>query len=448
MRAKTQSVTNRLPGYEVQAVPQTRSAHRSVSGIAGAKNASSSQMVVAANSGDHPLLLKFLTQLQVVRQSEFQQTADCPSYEPSQRLIIRNRGEIIGHIRIVPRELRFGVSTISSYHLTELCVLPEFRQAGAMRLLLAAVRQRAASNRIALITSDSNRPEILRRMGWARIPTGTNVTTSPHSLLASLEEMNEAGGETQWKDRYEVRPLRFVDQPAMAELYSETASRHFGMAERSQEDWLWLMGRRGFDRAFVAFEPFTESILGYCLLRANQVVELVADAQHPLAMLPLLRRSAADVLERGVHSIAILADSAPDLELEGFRSVDIGVSIAACVPSPYDFMKLMKAELGAQALRRGATPESTIGLVSGTEALSLEVTKSKLRLKRNAQVRSRIQVSPSMMTKLALGSVEVNANHDAEELSATTKTASDVASRIFAKRRFLQMPLENLPTLE
>ena len=112
MRAKTQSVKNRLSGYEVQAVPETRSGRRSASRISGVPNSGQSQLVVAANSGDHPLLLKFLTQLQVVRHSEFQQTADCPTYEPSQRLLIRNRGDIIGHIRIVPRELRFGASTV------------------------------------------------------------------------------------------------------------------------------------------------------------------------------------------------------------------------------------------------------------------------------------------------------------------------------------------------
>jgi len=175
---------------------------------------------------------------------------------------------------------------------------------------------------------------------------------------------------------------------------------------------------------------------------------LISDSRHALSMLPLLRRAAADVLERGVHSIVIMANSAPDLELDGFRSVDIDTSMAACVPSAYYFMKLMKAELGAQALRRGASPESKIGLISGTETLSLQVTKSKLKLKRNEQARSRIQVSPSMMTQLALGCIDANGPHDAEELSATTKLASDVARCIFAKRRFLKMPLEDLATLE
>ena len=452
MRAKTRNVTNRLSGYEVQAVPNTRSAHRSTSRITGVPNTTPAQLVVPANSGDHPLILKFLRQLQVVHLSEFQQTLDCPTYEPNQRLIIRNRGEIIGHIRIIPRDLRFGASTITSYHLTEVSVLPEYRQAGCLRLLLAAVRQRAAANRIALITTDSNRPEILRRMGWSRIPTGTNVTTSPHSLLASLEQMNLVSPETQWKERYEIRPLRFVDQPSMAALYSETAHRTFGMAERTQEDWLWLMGRRGFDRAFVAYDPAVgdspESIVAYCLMRSNQVAELISNAQHSLSMLTLLRRVAADVVERGVHSVVLMADSAPDLQLEGFRSVDVDSTTAACVPSAYDFMKLMKQEFGAQALRQGATPTSKIGLLSGTEALSLEVTKAKLKLKRNEQVRSRVHVSPSMFTQLALGCIDVNRVSDAEDLSATTKTAADVARCIFAKRRFVRMPLDNLATLE
>ena len=132
----------------------------------------------------------------------------------------------------------------------------------------------------------------------------------------------------QWKDKYEIRPLRFVDQPSMAELYSQAAARHYGMADRSHEDWLWLMGRRGFNRAFVAVIPAQgkdcpEQIVGYCILRENQVAELIAAEKHPLAMLGLLKRSASDVVERGVHSIAIVAGSAPDLALEGFRSVDI-----------------------------------------------------------------------------------------------------------------------------
>ncbi|MCA9214796.1 MAG: GNAT family N-acetyltransferase [Planctomycetales bacterium] len=454
MRAKTQSV-NRLAGYEIPSVasPNIRSSSRVRDRISnGIANSNPSQTAVAANSGDHPLLLKFLTQQQVVHIAEFQQTLDSPGYEPSNRFLVRNRGEIVAHIRVIPRELRFGRSTLSTYHLSELAMLPEYRQAGCMRMLLAAARQKAAANRIALITADSKRPEILRRMGWAIITTGTNVTTSPHSLLSTLEELDATSPNMRWKDKYEIRPLRFVDQPAMAEMYEASSRLHVGMRKRTHEDWLWLMGRRGFNRSFVAIRKATnsspEKVVGYCLLRDNQVVELISDRDHALSMLALLRRACADVVERGVHSIVILADSAPDLALEGFRSVDIPSSLAACVPSAYDFLKPMKAELGARALANGAKPETKIGFSSGTETVSLEVTKAKLKLKRNEQVNSRIQVSPSMMTRLALGSIDLSHIHDAEDISSTTKGAIEAAQAIFSSNRFLQMPLENLATME
>jgi hypothetical protein len=452
MRAKIQSGANRLSEYNLPLVSTNRSARRPENRIAGGIGSSQpSTMVLPANTGDHPLVLKFLKQSQAVDESEFLQTLDCPNYEPQHRLLIRSAGEIIAHVRIIPRELRFGKSAISTYHLSEICALPEFRQAACLRLLLAAVRQRAAANHIALITTSPERPEILRRMGWTSVKTGIDVTTSPYSMLASLEEMNDASPESQWKKKYEIRPLRFVDQPTMATLYASAAENNYGMIERSQEDWLWLMGRRGYDRAFAAFERAkgskAETLVGYCILRKNHVVELIASQSHGLATFGLLQRAASDVVERGVHSIVMAADSAPGLEMHGFPSVDLFKTTAACIPSPHDFLKAVAAELGSRARSNGATVGTKIGLICGTDSLSLEVTGTKLKVKRNESVRSRIQLAPSMMTRLALGCVDVG-NVEMDEFSATTKMAVDAAERIFPRRRFLQMPLDNLRTLD
>ena len=462
IRASRQSTANSRFTKKPHPLPKSTVSNASRITVATEASQLPVSMVSRANHGDHPLIFEFLRSTTFgPSENDFEFILNSPTYEPNQRLIIRDKDEIIAHMRFVQRDIRFGLDSVPTFDLTEIALLPELRNTICLRLLLASARQIAIAEGINLLTT-TYRPDIVAHPGWASIRNGSDRVVSPRDLLAGLEkiDLETDRRNTPWQKRYTVRPWRYVEQADIIAIYEKMNAEARGVVNRSGDYWHWILGRRAFDRAYVVTEydgtsmgdarKPTGKIQGYVLLRRNQVVELAVDPDHPGAGLQLLRRASLDALEKGNHSMLLCAANSP-----GYRWLDdlnarlqtSPAYFAASIPSIYDFLLSTASELFRVADGNGLATGTKLGIVSGSEMVSIEMLKKKIRVKRGASPRSRIYLAPKVLTQMALAAIDPMLAIEEGLVSASTRTAIDTASKLFSKSSMNRMPLDDLAAL-
>lgn len=98
--------------------------------------------VAHATAGDHTLIHQFLLGVtQKPSSAEFQAQVDDPVYEPSDRLLIKVGKQIVAHLRLVRRELRFGRLLLPVGLVVDVVTAPEYRGRGCATSLLQAARK-------------------------------------------------------------------------------------------------------------------------------------------------------------------------------------------------------------------------------------------------------------------------------------------------------------------
>ncbi len=104
--------------------------------------------MVSASAGDHALIHPFLVSVfHGPSTAEFQHQLEEPAYEPMHRLVVKDGSQIVAHLRIMYREMRFGQLLLPVGLLTDLATLPEYRGCGCASALLSAARRNPAARR-------------------------------------------------------------------------------------------------------------------------------------------------------------------------------------------------------------------------------------------------------------------------------------------------------------
>ena len=99
--------------------------------------------VAAGTAGDHPAVYQFLLNVfQEPSTAELQSQLDEPTYEPSDRLLVKHGDRVAAHLRLIRREMRFGAATLPIAYVADVATLPEYRGRGYASALLAAAEQK------------------------------------------------------------------------------------------------------------------------------------------------------------------------------------------------------------------------------------------------------------------------------------------------------------------
>ena len=408
----------------------------------------------SANSGDHPLILLFLKSAENrTNEVEFEHVLDHPNYVPNDRLLVRHNNEIVGHVRLDRRKLRFGKTSIDSATITELAALPEFDYSGCKQLMVDASIDRCESTRCTLVTLSESQCTLADLDGeWAAIDIGERFTVSPLDILSAMESMFLIGndGSRKSREQYLTRPMRMVERDQVERLYEKATKKSRGAVIRDHEYWHWLTSRRSHDRAYVAVQvnrDGSEKVVAYAILRKAEILEIIADAEHSLAIFSVLRRISLDALEKGCHTLTI-GDSA------SVRNpiVDRLMTIARCPGQPQKIMvratsherliKEMSAELALAAHAEGLSTGTKLGIEVEGQSFTIQLLRHKLRIEKKAS-RSRLVISKATFTKLVLGGFDVAQAINQGHLTATTQVAAVIAQKLFPFRPFLRMPFED-----
>ncbi len=425
-------------------------------------------VVHTARQGDERLTQQFLTQAGYPEvAAEHLAQIERPGYDASERLLLRHGSRILAHLRCYPRSTRLADQFFA---MTQLC--DWVAQGGIPGEQLASVwdtAQAAARTEGVWGLLTSCRPPAGEASGnWVMVRQTPWYELTPTRLLAHLNHTRAsravappllARGD---KPPIQVRVWRQVEQAALRRLYQRHALPHWGVQQRTDDYWRWLIARRGFDDIYVAvegtedtgFDDPDHAIVGYAVLRGHHVVEWVGE--EPRVFRRFLRRLCQDAMEHDVVSLRLPLPWGPPaavrrcrelLEMAG-RPAPAMFAWRAKMFHPLRFLDSLRPLIAARAESGGHRHGCELGFEVHGRRFLLTVEAGEAHLLPDRLGRSHLRLDCRDLLGLLLGTVTVTELLEEERVVASTRLARELASLLFPPIDWSISPWDSLPSLE
>ncbi len=437
--------------------------------------------IIRGTRADHAAILSFLADVfGSGYPSEFHASLDDPQYAPSDRLLLRRLGRVIGHAHFTRRVMQFGSHSIPVAGLQGLAIANHCRQQGlGTHLLLAAEREMAqAGAMVGLLRTRA--PHFFRRTGWALCGGSLGRAANPHSVLARLLEQGRC---RERSPRIQVRPWRRWEEDAIARLYRERLSGSYGLLERRRPYWHWLLERRAFDQFYVALDgpdlwDLKESstrLVGYAAIKGARIVEIVTARERGRAAVELLARACGDAIEQDHRELSLHApagcpllryfcdvgESLPTLvsEIEfqeqiraACCSADRNVFEISCpraefcmarLLDPLGLLKMLCGTLLQRAAAAGLARPLELGMLVDGQRYQIEISGHG-RATADTLGRSYLRLNVADFTRLLLGQLDWDRALEEGRVAPSTELARDAARVLFPPLPFWRPILDDL----
>lgn len=427
--------------------------------------------VQPAGPGDHPAIHHFLLSVfQAPSSAEFHAQQDEPYYEPENRLVVKNAGHVVAHVRLLPRAMHFGPFTFPVAFIAELATLPEFRQRGCAAALVQSAEQRMIDDGAVMGLVRTNIPQFFRQRGWTVGGRHSYSVAGPRDILAYLNATQQESESPRIYDPrgilengqpLNIRIWRHVEQVALNRLYAENTLRSFGPLVRGDAYWRWLISRHGYDRIYVAIhgpdkfdlDDSLSSMVGYAAMKDGRIVELMTSEGHPDAGAQLLARACGDAIERDYHHVRL--DAAPNDPLHQTISMaggehrcheaDNGDAFMVKVFDPLAFLQILCEQLHYRTKAADIARPCELGILLNDEKYRFVISRRSVKFVPGKLGRSYLTCNTSQFTQLMLGHLNVKEAVQNERLEASTGVAAEIASVLFPRLPFWRPPLDDLP---
>lgn len=420
--------------------------------------------IVPARAGDHHDLHALLTSiLHQPSSAEFHAQLDDPFYEPSDRLLVKRSSQIVGHARVSHREMQFAGRLLPVSTLSDLVVLPEYRNEGCARELLKAAERSIIESGSQIAFLRTRQPEFFARYGWTIGVRHSYSTAGARDILSRLQQRETPAHNPLAPDAIplNIRMWRHVELSALTRLYSQRIENAYGSLSRTEAYWQWLVSRRAYDSIYVAIngpdklelDDALTPIVGYAVMREGRIVELVTAPQHDNAAAKLLARACGDAIEHDLHHVRL--DAAPNEPLhqilaeaggrQCFGESDNGEVTMVKV---FDPMQLLvdSFELMHQRVKAvGLGLPSDLGLMIEGQRYAISIRQRTVKLLHEKLGRSYLECGFLELTQLLLGHLNVTEAVNAGKIIASTRVAADMASVIFPQLPFWRPAFDDLP---
>lgn len=445
--------------------------------------------LVPAKAGDHAAVHQLLlNQFRGPSVLEFQAQLDEPLYEPTDRLLVKHREDVVAHLRLTKRLLQFGTLRVPTAGFMDLATATPWQRRGFASALIGAGERQAVTDGASLGLTVTTAPELFARHGWtacgrqtysvagARQVLAHLRATAPPDVLFASEDQNAADALLSRRvprQQLTVRPLRRMELPAVVRLYEQCASISHGATVRNEAYWDWLMARHAFERAYIAIlgdgnqelPELLPAVAGCVFVSGGRIVELLArPGATPALGLALLARVCSDALERSQYDVRF--DGPPQHPVHQiFRAAggsyhsaeehDGQVNMARLF-NPLQTLREMSGEiltraraagLGSQVLGlevfnfdadlRGATHEDA-------RSYRLIVTSRKAKLVPGNRGRNYLALRRRDLTPLLLGHWRFEEALSAGRIRASTQRAERMAAALFPQLPWHRPPLDDL----
>lgn len=409
-----------------------------------------------AGAGDHPEIYQFLlATFQSPTYEAFLTALDDPLYEPADRMLVKQRDQVLAHARLARRVAQLGSVAIPVAEVVAAAVLPEFRGRGFGRGLLTAIDRALVDDGTLVATLRTGIPQFFGRAGWSVCGRHSWSRANTRELLAQFLPDDE---QERWPG-YIIRPWRQVELPALVRLYRDEIARGAGGWQRTEAMWRWLLGRKNTDQVFVAIDgpdrleldDVNVPIVGYLVLRDDAVIELVISPEHPQAARQLVARACSEGMERNHHHAITLNAPADNPAHRWFvdaggihqhREADQGQVGMAKIIDPTRFLDAIAPQLHERADRVGLDRPTELGLLVGRERYRLVITRRSVKLGRPRIGRSYLAMGRGNFTRLLLGHLDLVEAIEGGQVTASTRIAREAALALFPQLPLWRSPLD------
>jgi predicted acetyltransferase len=397
--------------------------------------------VAPARAGDQAEILQLLTGLpSPPTKSEFHAAVDHPDHDSANRLVARLAGRIVGHVEIVPRNVRIGAATVPAAVIDRVAVLPECRGAGHGQRLVKAAEDRMRQIGAVAAFSRTRIAPSFRELGWSVLSRDCATPGRPTGILARLLEEERRVGEP-----VTMRQWRHVELPAILRIYQQNAARFIGPLDRSEAYSRWLVSRGAFDSIIVALmgqdrydlHETTARIVGYCVQSGNRVLELMADPEFPGLDREILARVCAEAIENDRQEIVYESSAADPLHqaVAGSESlVSAGDRmIVGKVFRPLPLLAAVAPTVAENVAAAGIRETVELGLDAPGFRGSVIVAAGKATVHAGRVGRSYLTLSDDELARLLLGQSDPVEAAAAGRLQASTQVAQKLATQMFPR---------------
>ncbi|MGE0610420.1 MAG: enhanced intracellular survival protein Eis [Pirellulales bacterium] len=412
-----------------------------------------------ANAGDHHGVHQFLTAVfRGPSRDSFLSTLDDPFYEPCDRLLIKSGDIILSHAHLTKRAMCFNGVTLPVGGLNWVGTLPEFRGRGhASSLVRLAERRMVEDGAVAgLLRTQS--PHFFRREGWAVCGRHSHSQADTREVLAQLS--NQAAALDPNAVGLSIRPWRQVELPALMRLYSRHTTHRAGALARSEAYWRWLVSCKVFDQVFVAIhgpdrwelEDDHSPIVGYVIIKDNQILEMMTDPAYPRAATGLVARACGEALERDLTSVTFHApvdNPVHHLFLKAngrqhHHEAHQGEVFMMKLFDPVHFLRAMCGELHARADAAALPRPCELGLRVEDHKMRLAFSRRSVKLIRGKLGRGYLDFNIADFTRLVMGHLDLDQAVKAGRVSTSTRTALQTARAAFPRFPLWRSPVDDL----
>lgn len=401
--------------------------------------------VLPARSGDHPDIHHLLTSVfHGPSRDEYHAWQEKPGYDPAQRLLIRQGNKIASHVMLTNYTMRFGSTDLPVKQLHWLATLPEYRNQGHATALLQSAEKTMQNEGAVLGLLRTKNPHFFHRNGWAVCGRQSVSYGKARDILARLSA--EPSGR---RIPLSIRYWRHVELPSLIRIYRQNHANAYGLFQRTEEDWRWLLSRKAFDHIIVAIhgrdrmelEDTNAPLVGYAVMRGHRVVELLASPEYPSTAEQLLARACSEMIESDRLEIAV--EAPPTCEVHRFTAEsggqnnhtesDQGEVLMTKLLDPEKLLQSMHGEFIARLAAADLPTTTEMGFsMNGTKML-LSITPRGIKWQSGKLGRSFLKLKPAEFTRLLLGHSTLHQVVDSDRVIPSTNNAYEIADALFPK---------------
>lgn len=406
-----------------------------------------------ATMADHPRIHQLLlATFHEPSLAEFQALNDAPRYDPSDRIVLRRDQEIAAHIHLVKRNIRFGNQPLATMDVKHLATLPEYRSRGLARQLHDASMEELRRAGVCLATVSARHPSFFAGMGWFPCGRYSYSEIRPTAFLAAtcVDPSTSHSLLRRPARQWEIQVWRRNELDALVSLYERESAESYGLVERLDSDWRWLVGRGAFDHVLIARELksnglFTSEnvavgpIMGYAVVRDTRVLEIVADNHDRGIQTALLRRVCRDAMECSRSTLAVYAPPNDSLhalvrEAGGAHCLeyrDNGRVVMAKITQPMELLSELRLILKQRAQVAGLPTPFALQLEFGDQGANISLGARTLSVSTARPTPHRVVLSTSALGQMLMGHRSAAELLQEGEIQMTTELARDAALALF-----------------
>lgn len=417
--------------------------------------------LVTGHAADHKLIFELLRTAPLPPSAEsYFSSLEEPSYEPTDRLLVKRGSQILGQVQLIHRTAWFGGVKLPVAGVEGLTTLPELHDAGYDRLLFSSAEQALRGTAALVAFAHTDRVDVFRGAGWSEIGPVQHTEANVNEVLARITASEVATPTFGKRERpLRIRHWRHVELEPLLEVARQSASATWGGIDRSEPYWRWLVGRKSHDSLIVAIEGRDDwdvleappHIVGYAVTRGSQLIELGTLGDFTRAAHLLLARACQDAIERDHRTVSLHlapADPLHELMLAAGGSWStrsrFGHAWLVKLLDPARWIEHLYPVLLERAKAADLPRPLTIGFDTGRHRYRLELTRRSGHLLLDEAAPCDVTCSHSTMATLLLGNLDLTEAHQTGRVHIEDSSLIERLSALFPRAAFWQSQFDAL----